>query len=91
MKLLFFLMTLWSLNFAFAQTGAKCAWDSDCPTGYMCADEQCRMGKWPDGGCTWDSDCNTGYECKNGECSYKTSALPLVLKKLIAKSCVGGK
>ncbi|MNL19714.1 EB module [compost metagenome] len=47
----------------------NCTWDSDCKSGYMCNDGQCRMGKWPDGGCNWDSDCQDGYRCdNNGEC-----------------------
>ena len=48
---------------AFAEK--KCNWDSDCGTGYHCnnSTNECKMGKWPDGGCSWDSDCLTGYHC----------------------------
>jgi len=60
----FIVVTLFVISLA----SIACTWDSDCPDGYQCVENNCRMGKWPDGGCTWDSDCLDGYYCDNGEC-----------------------
>ena len=52
----------------FSQDASACTFSSDCPTGYQCADHECKMGSWPNGGCTFDSDCQDGYQCADHEC-----------------------